>query len=106
MTIHWKAVEQFFTVVLFLFQFYRVCNFGKFISFELETVRSERLSEPIVICCRINRVHESVRAVVKFHAVEKDHIFAGYPRLKSLRRNPNSRWGRGSKNMTAKTREK
>ena len=29
MTIHSKAVEQFFTVVLFVFQFYPVCNFGK-----------------------------------------------------------------------------
>ena len=26
-TIHWKAVEQCFTVVLFVFQFYPVCNF-------------------------------------------------------------------------------
>ena len=29
MTIHWKAVEQYFTVVLFVFQFYPVCNFAK-----------------------------------------------------------------------------
>ena len=28
MTIHWKAVEQYFTVVLFVFQFYLVGNFG------------------------------------------------------------------------------
>ena len=35
MTIHWKAVEQYFTVVLFVFQFYPVCNFGKFIKFGL-----------------------------------------------------------------------
>ena len=28
-TIHWKAVEWYFTVVLFVLQFYpRVCNFG------------------------------------------------------------------------------
>ena len=38
MTIQWKAVEQHFTVVLFVFQF---CNFGKFITFALCSVRSE-----------------------------------------------------------------
>ena len=27
MTIHWKAVEQYFTAVMFIFQFYPVCNF-------------------------------------------------------------------------------
>ena len=36
MTIHWKALEQYFNVVLFVFQFYPVCNFlekfGKFIT--------------------------------------------------------------------------
>ena len=35
MTIDWKAAEQYFTVKLFVFQFYPVCNFG------LGTVRSE-----------------------------------------------------------------
>ena len=29
----WKGVEQYFTVVLFVFQFYSVCNLGKVISF-------------------------------------------------------------------------
>ena len=43
MTIHWKAVEQYFTVVLLVFQFSPVLNFGKFINFELGTVRSERV---------------------------------------------------------------
>ena len=38
MTIHWKAVEQYFTVVLFVFQAYPVCNFGKFVDFGLNTV--------------------------------------------------------------------
>ena len=28
MTFHWKVVEQYFTVVLFVFQFYSVSNFG------------------------------------------------------------------------------
>ena len=43
MRIHWKAVEQYFIVVLFVFQFYPVCNFGKFIIFGLGTVKSERV---------------------------------------------------------------
>ena len=34
-TLHWKAVEQYFTVVQFVFQFYLVCNF------ELGTVWSK-----------------------------------------------------------------
>ena len=33
MTIHWKAIEQYFTVVLFVFHFNPVCKFGKFIRF-------------------------------------------------------------------------
>ena len=44
MTIHWKAVEHYFTMVLFVFQFYPVCNFGTFIRFGLGTVRSERVN--------------------------------------------------------------
>ena len=47
MTIHWKAVEQYFTVVLFVFSFYLVRNFGKLISFRLGTVRSERVQYQI-----------------------------------------------------------
>ena len=42
MTIQWKAVKQYFTVVLFAFQLYPVCNFGKFINFGFGSVRSER----------------------------------------------------------------
>ena len=38
-----KAVEQCFSMVLFVFQVYPVCNFGKFISFGLGTVRRERV---------------------------------------------------------------
>ena len=41
MTIRWKTVEQYFTVLLFAVQYYHVCNFGKFINFGLGTVRSE-----------------------------------------------------------------
>ena len=40
---HSLSVEQYFTVVLFVFQFYPVCTFGKFINFGLGTVRSERV---------------------------------------------------------------
>ena len=40
MTIHWKTVEQYFTVVLFVSQFYALCYFGKFASFGLGAVRS------------------------------------------------------------------
>ena len=43
MIVRWKAVEQYFTVVLFVFQFHPVCNLGKFISFGLGTVSSERV---------------------------------------------------------------
>ena len=43
-TIHWKVVAQYFTVVLFAFLFYPGCNFGKFINLALGTVRSERVN--------------------------------------------------------------
>ena len=49
MTTRWKAVEQYFTVALFNFQFYPVCNFKKFISFGLGAVRNERVN------CRVNK---------------------------------------------------
>ena len=42
-----QFVEQYFTVVLFFFfQFYPVCNSGKFINFGLGTVMSEHCSVP------------------------------------------------------------
>ena len=40
-TIHWKAVEQYFTVALFGFQFYSLCQLETFINFGLGTVGSE-----------------------------------------------------------------
>ena len=43
MTIRWKAVEQYFVLVLFVFQFCPGSNFGKFINFGLGTVRSKKL---------------------------------------------------------------
>ena len=45
MTIHWKAVAQYFTVVLFVFQFSPVCYFEKNINFGFGTVRSERIKQ-------------------------------------------------------------
>ena len=40
-----KAVEQYFVVVLFVFQFYPICHFEIFLSFRLGTVRSERANQ-------------------------------------------------------------
>ena len=31
--IYWKAVEQYFTAVMFVFQFHSVYNYGKFLNF-------------------------------------------------------------------------
>ena len=42
-TIHWKAVDQFFTMMLCVFQFHPVCNFEKFLNFGLGTVRVKGL---------------------------------------------------------------
>ena len=41
MTIHWKAVEKYFSVVLFVCHFCHVCNFGEFV-----TLASERVNIP------------------------------------------------------------
>ena len=52
LTIHWKAVEQYLTVVLFLLfviQFYPVGNFGEFIGLGLGTVRSVRIKQNILL---------------------------------------------------------
>ena len=43
MTTHWKAVEQYFTVVLFGFQFYAGVILEKFINFVLRTIRMKGL---------------------------------------------------------------
>ena len=45
MTFHLKVVEQYFTVMLFIFQFYPVYNLGKFIYFGLSTARSKRVKK-------------------------------------------------------------
>ena len=44
MTIHWKAVEQYFTVVLFTVKFNPAFNFAKFPNFEHGTVRTETVN--------------------------------------------------------------
>ena len=44
MTIHWKAVQQYFTVVLFGLQIYPVVNLGKFINSGFGTIRGKRLN--------------------------------------------------------------
>ena len=51
MTVHLNAIEQYSTVVLLGFQFYVVCNFGKFTSFALDTVRSESQSLILIRPC-------------------------------------------------------
>ena len=45
MTIRGKAIEQHFTVVLLVFQFYPVCKFGQFMNFGLGIVRSESVNK-------------------------------------------------------------
>ena len=40
-----KIVEQYFTVVLLVLQFYPVGYFGEFINFGLGTVKSERVND-------------------------------------------------------------
>ena len=59
MAIHWKAVEQYFTVVLFVFQFYPISNFGKFINFGLGTIRSERVNVPVGVSTNMTAYHEA-----------------------------------------------
>ena len=44
-TIHWKAVEQYSTLVLFVFQFNPVCTFGKFNNFGLGILASEMVKQ-------------------------------------------------------------
>ena len=53
MIIHWKADEQCFTEELFDFQFHPVCNFGKFITFGLGTVGSERLRKRRIVTAQM-----------------------------------------------------
>ena len=54
MTIQWKAVVQYFTVVLLVFQF---CNFGKCINFGLGTVGIERVKKCLCMYHGMETVH-------------------------------------------------
>ena len=49
MTIHWKAVEQYFIVVLFGFQFHPDYNFGNYISFGHGIVRSDMVNNFLIL---------------------------------------------------------
>ena len=67
MTIRWKAVEQYFTVKLFVFQFYPLCNFVKFINFGVGIVTSERVEQVILkLDCRIFPLSVDVREIHEF----------------------------------------
>ena len=46
MTTHWKAVDQYLTMVLFVFQFNPVIYCGKFINFGLPGVKGLTLTFP------------------------------------------------------------
>ena len=65
MIIHWKAVEQYFTMVLFVFRFSPACNFGKFDNFEFGIIRSERVkgghqNQRLVAVLRVQRTQARV----------------------------------------------
>ena len=54
--IHWKAVERYFTMGLFVFQFYPVCNFGtSILDLTLSGLKGLRFYQevPIWICYMI-----------------------------------------------------
>ena len=61
MTIHQKAVEQFFTVVLFIFQFYPVCNFASLSILDLALPGVKRLT-----CDTLTFYHCIYELVVSF----------------------------------------
>ena len=61
MTIHWKAVEQYFAVVLFVFKFYPVYNFG------LSTVRRERAHSDYIQIFTYNEVVLYIRQVMRIN---------------------------------------
>ena len=67
MPIHWKAVERYFTVVLFVFYFYSVYNFGKFISFGLGTVRNERINNNLNFLNVIGALKVLYFALINLH---------------------------------------
>ena len=50
-------MEQYFTVVLFVFQVSPVCNFGKFSNFGLGTVKSEGVKNCFITAMIISDIH-------------------------------------------------
>ena len=76
MAIHLKAVEQYLTVLLFGFQsVYPVCNFGKFISFGLATVRNEKVQ--LVIKDNLNYLNISClksHFIIKRNYIDHEHL--------------------------------
>ena len=52
-TIHWKAVEQYFTV----------CNFEEFVNCRFDTVRSETVKSHLVASFRTNCINQSKLAL-------------------------------------------
>ena len=67
MTIYWKAVEKYFTVLLCFFNCYPVCNFGKIIKFGLCTVRSERVKGKCKCEARVESPEGEEANPRKFH---------------------------------------
>ena len=65
MTTPWNVVEQYhiFAVLLLVFQFYPVCNSGKFINFGRGTARIEMVKQPNILQCTIG----SLRVVYVFN---------------------------------------
>ena len=59
MTIYWKAVEQYFSVVLFVFQF-PVCMFAKFIDIGLGTINNQRVKIKLFLTVYSRRSEDSV----------------------------------------------
>ena len=89
MTIHGKAVEQYFTVVLFVFQFYPVFNFGKFFSFGLGTVWSEwvKTHQGGHFHVRNSRASPIARLVMPFNLCRPAQLnlaVARYPTVRSI----------------------
>ena len=81
--IPWKSVGQYFTMVLFIFQFYPVCNLGKFINFGLG--RSERV-------CQNHRLRKYPISQNKINPASwSTNILLYTPNLKCSRFSPQTR---------------
>ena len=69
MTIHWKAVEQYFSVVLFVFQFYPVWNFGIFFNFGQFKAKYSYLKTSELIMGKTKKVHELLATKLSQHVL-------------------------------------